>query len=410
MLCFGSLRLMVWPLLRPWLAPGSCARVSLGLAPSPPGLTSALALAQSLGLAPPCRDKVRAPPATQPQVQCKTCGKTISKTGVDGHFTKVHGVERAVVLKWLAHKDGNLLHNRNKKMREAAGDYQRIEAIHGHFRSHLLLTRAMLSAEWGGGAPGEADDHAAGVLSPLQAAPAKPAHAQSPSAGAAPGAVDALVGVAARIEAALAPKDIEVPLPEVAPKGFVFQWFHPQAKLRCACPIPKEAQDFNRFEFDDFTKYLETHTKQKSPGTRSNTILNLRRFFYMLDIEEGDWDQVGVMCAIYQKDVLPEMKVAPMLDRRYGWSRDIDSALEHYCDHLQLVCSKKKPRCRPRWLGPTSVVLKGGGAETRPAVAQALGGPNKVDGGARDAAAAEGAVHHSLQDGGQCPEKAVRSC
>ena len=55
---------------------------------------------------------------------------------------------------------------------------------------------------------------------------------------------------------------------------------------------------------------------------------------------------MGVLCALYTQNVLAEMKDAPLLQCRYGWAKDMDSALKHYVEHMKIECNKQQPRCR----------------------------------------------------------------
>ena len=55
---------------------------------------------------------------------------------------------------------------------------------------------------------------------------------------------------------------------------------------------------------------------------------------------------MGVLCALYTQNVLAEMKDAPLLQSRYGWAKDMDSALKHYVEHMKIECNKQQPRCR----------------------------------------------------------------
>ena len=148
------------------------------------------------------------------------------------------------------------------------------------------------------------------------------------------------------IQEKLGPAKIEVIMPKVRPKEALFDWTHPdEEKWRHYCPITnKIARAFTRFNLDGFEKYLKANTHQYSVASRRVTMMNLKRFFTLLEIEEGDFHPVGVLCAIYKQGVLDEMKVAPLMSCRYGWARDMDTAMEHYIEHLKMECNKQQPR------------------------------------------------------------------
>ena len=143
------------------------------------------------------------------------------------------------------------------------------------------------------------------------------------------------------------PATLEVPMPTVGPKRIIFDWTHPaEKKFRHRCPITmKEAKTFVRFDLTAFERYLKLNTKQRSELSRNVTILNLKRFFYLIEIEEGDFHPVGVLCALYKQNVLAEMKDAPLLNSRYGWAREMDTSLKHYIEHMKSECNKQQPRC-----------------------------------------------------------------
>ena len=163
------------------------------------------------------------------------------------------------------------------------------------------------------------------------------------------------------IQEKLGPAKIEVSMPTVFPKEFIFEWTPPEeAKLRHLSPISsRKAKAFDRFDFTALMKYLNTNTAMHSQRSRNASIMNLKRFFTLLEIEEGDFHPVGVLCAIYKQDVLDEMKEAPMLNGQYGWAREMDTALQHYIEHLKIVCNKQQPRCRRSSMGPTSPPMEG---------------------------------------------------
>ena len=51
------------------------------------------------------------------------------------------------------------------------------------------------------------------------------------------------------------------------------------------------------------------------------------------------------MCALHAECVGRDEGCA-LLQCRYGWAKDMDSALKHYVEHMKIECNKQQPRCR----------------------------------------------------------------
>ena len=140
-----------------------------------------------------------------------------------------------------------------------------------------------------------------------------------------------------RIKVLTEPKQIEVKLPKVALAQIVTEWTPPVVEhKRHRCPIPhNSSRDFNLF-----MKYLQGEGLK--PETININMLNLKRFFNLLVVEEGPHVVIGTMCAIYYNDLMAKIMEAPLMHLKYTWSRNIVTALDHLCNHLKIECNKKR--------------------------------------------------------------------
>ncbi len=129
---------------------------------------------------------------------------------------------------------------------------------------------------------------------------------------------------------------------EIIPNELLFQWEHqPGDKLRVQCPIPKVAEEFSLLDFADFKKWLKLNTNQREEQTRTTTVSNLKRFFWLLNLNPG-CEAAGVLVRVYRQNLLPQMRDAPMMHTRYSWARSINQSLDHYINYLITVCNRNK--------------------------------------------------------------------
>ena len=270
---------------------------------------------------------------------CKACDKELSKRSAAFHFKKHHPDDftEEEVKQWIVIKDANACkHGRLtkcilSKLYEKYAQRENEQPLLQDELGDAEVEQQIVEAEEQDVAM--AAVHVEHVLGP------KPKMKASSSKG---DWQDAIQDINQKLDAILQPTSLEVALPEVIPRDIVFQWDHPkQKKLRTHCPIPKAAEAWDRFSFDDFGRYLKLNTDQNAQS-RKFTILSMKRFFYLLDIQEGDFEAVGTICSIYQNDVFQQMQDAPMMDNDYAFARGINSALHNYCHHLMQVCNKHR--------------------------------------------------------------------
>ena len=207
--------------------------------------------------------------------KCIKCDKTFKKavSSIAKHFARPphDDIDQGELKHWLVYKDAVTLQN------TANEDY--------HLK-HLRLTKAIKAREWGrlpapagdaalADAAGEAElDDLAEVADappppptpaphevrlPALAVPqARPKPMPNPAPAATQGRAgepeDPVLGMLQKIHSSLqGRKEIEVNLPRVEPKQFLFEWAHPPAaQYRANCPIPsKESEAFDRFDFEE---------------------------------------------------------------------------------------------------------------------------------------------------------------
>jgi hypothetical protein len=143
--------------------------------------------------------------------------------------------------------------------------------------------------------------------------------------------------MATQIAAATGPKQIEVKLPKGGTAPPLAEWDHPEGDAKInTCPIPSTSD----LDFSSFRKYL-VDVGLKASSADYN-IQSIKRFFNLLAIEEGQFELAGVLCSIYQNDVMQQTMNSPLMDPKYTWSRNIVTALEHFCDHLKIFGNKKR--------------------------------------------------------------------
>jgi hypothetical protein len=167
----------------------------------------------------------------------------------------------------------------------------------------------------------------------------------------------------ANIGRALSSKgQIETPVPKLTLKQEVLDWKHgmgvigdtkvkPRMRLRQPatdkhrnrCPI-LECDPDPRFDFDAFERYLATSTHQDAKDSRTATVQNVKRFYNTMNIEDGDFTEIGVMCGVYSQNIVQDLSLCDAMDKKYGWGRKVPEALHHYCKHLQILCNKKGNR------------------------------------------------------------------
>jgi hypothetical protein len=163
--------------------------------------------------------------------------------------------------------------------------------------------------------------------------------ASLPPASSAVHPIEMMAQFKAQLDEATRPKQIEVKLPKLEVVSLLAEWGHPEGEAkRNNCPISSDSD----LDFSSFIKFL------KDAGLKTTSIdyniQSIKRFFNLLIVEEGQFEPAGVLCSIYQDDVMQKIMDAPLMDPKYTWSRNIINALDHYCEHLKIFCNRK------RWL------------------------------------------------------------
>jgi hypothetical protein len=171
-------------------------------------------------------------------------------------------------------------------------------------------------------------------ISALEHAQASPTITLGSSSVSAPGI---FADIKAQLAAAVGPKQIEVKLPKVGISTIFNEWKQPEKEAkRYSCPIPCSST----MDFTSFSKYLKG-AGQKQVSIDEN-LMNIKRFFNLLTIEEGAFDPIGVLCSVYQGDILQKLMDAPLMGFQFSWSRKIIWALDHFCSHLKVCCNRKR--------------------------------------------------------------------
>ena len=140
----------------------------------------------------------------------------------------------------------------------------------------------------------------------------------------------------------LASSDVEVACPEVTPAGLAFDWQHPAAKKRYKCPISDEPHPhFQDYDWKPFRAHLRKAGVRETES-QSSTLLSITRFWNLLEISEGEFHPAGVLCGVYKENLLDQLQGCPVMDQKYGWARNIFTALDHWCEFLKAECSRRR--------------------------------------------------------------------
>jgi hypothetical protein len=111
---------------------------------------------------------------------------------------------------------------------------------------------------------------------------------------------------------------VEVPMLTFTP--FATEWAPTgQVKLREHCPM---TADFDKLNFAEFETYLKSSTSMKCMKTISYAVMNLRRFFGLLEVPH-DVDFIALMCGLYEHNIVHHAATLKLLDLKYGWSRQV---------------------------------------------------------------------------------------
>jgi hypothetical protein len=100
-----------------------------------------------------------------------------------------------------------------------------------------------------------------------------------------------------------------------------------------------QAEVFAKFDLSEFELYLQKNTNMRDERSRKYCVLNLHRFFYLLDIPDGS-DPIGVLCSIHRTGVMAKVVEAPLMDHRYTWARSMFSSLDNFTKFCIMSCNR----------------------------------------------------------------------
>jgi hypothetical protein len=102
-----------------------------------------------------------------------------------------------------------------------------------------------------------------------------------------------------------------------------------------------QAEVFAKFDLSEFELYLQKNTNMRDERSRKYCVLNLHRFFYLLDIPDGS-DPIGVLCSIHRNGVMAKVVEAPLMDHKYTWARSMFSSLDNFTKFCIMSCNRRR--------------------------------------------------------------------
>ena len=136
---------------------------------------------------------------------------------------------------------------------------------------------------------------------------------------------------------------VEVEVPKVSLKASAHDFKGYPTKME-RNPWPGYPQAFP-FECPGLDNYLKVSCGIKKEQGRANRVVDLSRFFGLLTWDSASAPPEGVLIAIMQQGLIPEIFDLPCMDMFYSWPRNMRSALSHFCDYF--VSRLKVDRHRP---------------------------------------------------------------
>ena len=248
------------------------------------------------------------------QCECTHCNKQMHKRTAETHFTKTHGIAPDVVKQWLVVKDGHYIKNRQWfKCSRLEAAYDDLEPGGG---------------DMDGDDVGEVQDgdEAAAEVPPIPDQQRVDDHGLAAIAA-------QLTGIREQLAAA---KQVEIEIPTMALTSFVKKWSHDDLRAGPAgynqCPMPEN------HDHDEDLAGLEMWLNEKNiiESTIHGILQSCRRFFALCRCEAGAFSLPGVIIALYQQHMFPELFRNDVLDTRYSWTRKISEALTHLCNYCSL--------------------------------------------------------------------------
>ena len=345
------------------------------------------------------------------QVLCRHCDKKVSKRGCFKHMTNVHNIGKDDLQTWLTIKDANALHKHSgspnylhahlyltvaahmaiagesgggyggelpsKEGTDGAGSSQSPDASDQNDSILWAKTLAFVKVDENGicirpvdflpqipaGGKEFKDSESSVVdtdtLAPTSTSkptPPEPAGfkrefpAERPRSPGDRQDITQLFEQLEEISKKVGPRGIEVDVPKLQLSSWALAWQHPEhKKKRYTYPGTDSPHAFlSDFDWEPFKEYLHRQGV-KHQTYISQIIASVQRFMSLLEIPDGIWNLVGVLCAIYKQSILPQLMKVPLMDVRYGWSRSIIAHIKHLVGYLLQECNRENwPEARLR--------------------------------------------------------------
>ncbi len=138
------------------------------------------------------------------------------------------------------------------------------------------------------------------------------------------------------------PHKLNVAIPTVNLKAAVYEWKRPPGdpKRNNTPTLLKNPVQHRLLDLEAFKQYMvKQRLGELTIGYHETSI---KRFFSLLDIEDGEFEAVGIVCSLYQNEVFPKIMAVDLMNSKYTWSRNIVTALDHFCYHLLEQCNRMR--------------------------------------------------------------------
>eukprot|EP00974_Lingulodinium_polyedra_P059931 5775667-Lingulodinium_polyedra.AAC.1 len=139
-------------------------------------------------------------------------------------------------------------------------------------------------------------------------------------------------------------KEIEVPMPETVEfSPVITDWKHP-------VPKPGAKRMRNTFPFKTIEASFDTMVEQyeatlmslgQDTATIAEKVLAMNRFWSCFIVSPpGEYNAMGVLCKLYEKNMLPLLFDFDLMDIKYGWARDMRDHLNSYLAYVIDECTR----------------------------------------------------------------------
>lgn len=127
-------------------------------------------------------------------------------------------------------------------------------------------------------------------------------------------------------------------LPKVKLTSFCKEWvMQPgsEPSRRTGWPGPTE-----ELLIPGFCDYMTTHAIVKA-STAQIYLQAMSRFFYLIEVEEGNPLAIQTLLSIYKQDLLAQMRACPLLDPKHSWTDKMCTGLSHYFKFRIFECDRQ---------------------------------------------------------------------